>query len=84
MPSPPCGISDLRLQQFKLHLIGIKRDVVLDLADRNLWMFVRPYRIRPFMPRDLQTEIVGIALVRAITRVVGAGEVLLVDVFAGM
>ncbi len=35
------------------------------------------------MPRHLQAEVIGIALVRAITGVVGAGEVLFVDVFAG-
>ncbi|MNN80638.1 hypothetical protein D3C81_1973910 [compost metagenome] len=31
----------------------------------------------------MQTEVIGVALVRAITGVVGAGEILFVDVFAG-
>ncbi|MNY36065.1 hypothetical protein D3C86_1705250 [compost metagenome] len=35
------------------------------------------------MPRDLQTEIVGVALVGAIAGVVGAGEIFFVDVLPG-
>ncbi|MNG01686.1 hypothetical protein D3C84_846780 [compost metagenome] len=35
------------------------------------------------MPRDLQAEIARITLVGAVTRVVGAGKILLVDILPG-
>ncbi|MNE08929.1 hypothetical protein D3C80_1015930 [compost metagenome] len=63
-------------------MIRVERHVLSNLFDRYLGVFVTPHRVGAFMPRHLQAEIAGIALVGAITGVVGAGEILLVDVLS--